>query len=202
MSSVDVPLRATKGSAYSDFAYGAGRQCVRQTRSDGTEIHYAGALEAEVKGGVTTVKTYWAMGLRVKIERNGATSLNWFFKDRLGSVTGIVDEAGNLIVGLFLADVTELDSSVRQCPCSVRVILRSVQPLDPASNRSHGGRWNAAMITYIAVMPFTGRDARLAEQISSGLSVKALTSAITAKTGVAARQSQSAARAAPPPAVG
>ncbi|UGQ48734.1 FG-GAP-like repeat-containing protein [Massilia endophytica] len=95
-TSFDMPQRATKGSAYSDFVYGADRQRVRQTRSDGTEIHYAGALEAEVKGGVTTVKTYWPMGLGVEIERNGVTSLNWFFKDRLGSVTGIVDEAGNL----------------------------------------------------------------------------------------------------------
>ncbi|UGQ48737.1 RHS repeat domain-containing protein [Massilia endophytica] len=95
-TSFDMPKRATKGSAYSDFVYGADRQRVRQTRSDGTEIHYAGALEAEVKGGTVTVKTYWPEGLGVEIERNGATSLNWFYKDRLGSVTAITDEAGNL----------------------------------------------------------------------------------------------------------
>ncbi|UGQ48740.1 NBR1-Ig-like domain-containing protein [Massilia endophytica] len=95
-TSFDMPKRTTKGSAYSDFVYGADRQRLRQTRSDGTDIYYAGALEAEVKGGAVTVKTYWPEGLGVEIERNGATSLNWLYKDRLGSVAAITDEAGNL----------------------------------------------------------------------------------------------------------
>ncbi|WP_408001807.1 NBR1-Ig-like domain-containing protein [Massilia sp. SM-13] len=96
-SSFNMPLRATKGSSYSDFVYGADRQRVRQVRSDGLTTYYAGAMETEVQGGTTTIKTYWPMGLGVEIERNGVTSLRWTHLDRLGSVAAITDETGTIV---------------------------------------------------------------------------------------------------------
>lgn len=94
-TSFDMPIRATKGSAYSDFVYGPDHQRLRQTRSDGKVIYYAGAMETEAQGTTpTAIKTYWPLGLGVEIESGATTSLNWTHQDRLGSVVAITDETG------------------------------------------------------------------------------------------------------------
>lgn len=93
-TSFNMPLKATKGGSHSSFVYGADRQRTSQLRSDGVTIYYAGAMETEVQGGTTTIKTYWPMGLGVEMERNGITSLRWTHLDRLGSVVAITDETG------------------------------------------------------------------------------------------------------------
>lgn len=93
-SSFDMPFKATKGTAFSNFVYGPDRERIRQTRSDNTAIYSAGTMETEVQGSVTAVKTYWPMGLGVEIERSGVTNLYWHHKDRLGSVVAITDETG------------------------------------------------------------------------------------------------------------
>lgn len=97
-NSFDMPVTISKGGASSTFVYGPDHQRVKQTRSDGLVILYAGAQEVETKAGQVTVKTYWPAGLGVEIDRPGAasTELSWTHVDRLGSPVAITDAAGNL----------------------------------------------------------------------------------------------------------
>ena len=89
-TSFDMPLKITgQFGVWSSFAYGTDHQRTRQTKSDGTVVYYAGAMEVETKSGIATVKTYWPSGLGVEIETNGTTELNWTHLDRLGSVVAI-----------------------------------------------------------------------------------------------------------------
>jgi RHS repeat-associated protein len=94
-TSFDMPRSISKGSENSIFMYGPEHQRARQERNDGTTTYYAGAMEVEVKGSVTTVKTYWPMGLGVEIDKSpGSTELHWTHLDRLGSVVAISNAAG------------------------------------------------------------------------------------------------------------
>ncbi|SFX46676.1 RHS repeat-associated core domain-containing protein [Janthinobacterium lividum] len=94
-TSFDMPASIAKGAENSTFAYGPNYQRARQSRSDGTSIYYAGAMEVEIKGGAATVKTYWPQGLGVEIEvAGGAPTFNWTHLDRLGSVVAISDATG------------------------------------------------------------------------------------------------------------
>jgi RHS repeat-associated protein len=97
-NSFDMPITMTEGSNSSTFVYGPEHQRTKQTRGDGTVIFYAGAMEADLLNGNTTVKTYWPLGLGVEIDAPGAISsaLNWTHTDRLGSVVAITDGSGNL----------------------------------------------------------------------------------------------------------
>ncbi|WP_332856471.1 RHS repeat-associated core domain-containing protein [Duganella sp. S19_KUP01_CR8] len=94
----DMPIKIAKGGKSSTFVYGSEHQRTRQTRDDGTMTVYGGAQEVELDGTgkVTTVKTYWPMGLGVEIDKVGATAteLHWTHRDRLGSVVAISSEAG------------------------------------------------------------------------------------------------------------
>lgn len=94
----DMPMQISKGSVKADFSYGPERQRVRQIRSDGTTIIYAGAQEVELSGGNVTVKTYWPQGIGVEIDRPSAsgTELNWTQLDRLGSPVAMTDAAGTI----------------------------------------------------------------------------------------------------------
>ncbi|UMR29225.1 hypothetical protein MJ904_19335 [Massilia sp. MB5] len=103
-TSFDMPAQISRGTpgncrspgvAESCFIYGPEHQRTRQDRSDGLAIIYAGAQEVEVKNNQASVKTYWPNGLGVEIDRSGsATELNYFHKDRLGSVISITDQSG------------------------------------------------------------------------------------------------------------
>ncbi|WP_423681471.1 RHS repeat domain-containing protein [Undibacterium sp. WLHG33] len=63
-----------------------------------TTTYYAGAQEAEINNGQTTLKTYWPYGLGVEIDQPGSSTseLNWSHHDRLGSIISITDASGNL----------------------------------------------------------------------------------------------------------
>lgn len=94
-TSFDMPVRITKGTVWGEFAYGTEHQRTRQTRSDGSVVVYAGAQEAETKGGQVTVKTYWPGGIGVEIDRpNLPTEMSWIHVDRLGSPVALTDESG------------------------------------------------------------------------------------------------------------
>lgn len=98
-TSFDMPSSITKGSNSASFIYGPEHQRVRQDRSDGTSVMYAGAQEVEMRGNVVTlVKTYWPSGIGVEIDRgsNSSLELNWMHADRLGSVVALTDESGAL----------------------------------------------------------------------------------------------------------
>jgi RHS repeat-associated protein len=93
----DMPSQITKGSASATFVYGPEHQRVRQTRSDGTVVVYAGVQEVETKAGVVTVKTYWPNGIGVEIDRgSSATEMSWMHADRLGSMIALSNESGAL----------------------------------------------------------------------------------------------------------
>jgi len=93
--SFDMPDTLSRGGMSDQFVYGPEHQRARQNRSDGTALYYAGAMEVEVKAGVTTLKTYWPTGLGVEIDKtNVATELLWTHTDRLGSVIGLTNSAG------------------------------------------------------------------------------------------------------------
>jgi len=93
--SFDMPDTLSRGGVSDQFVYGPEHQRARQNRSDGTALYYAGAMEVEVKAGVTTLKTYWPTGLGVEIDKTGvATELLWTHTDRLGSVIGLTNSAG------------------------------------------------------------------------------------------------------------
>ncbi|WP_269532643.1 Ig-like domain-containing protein [Chitinimonas sp. BJYL2] len=109
-TSFDMPLCMTKGSiqgdgscasgatTWSQFVYGPEHQRLKQLKQDGS-IVYAGAMEVELdsSSAVKRIKTYWPQGLGVEIEEGGNTQLRWTHVDRLGSVVGISDEAGNFV---------------------------------------------------------------------------------------------------------
>ncbi len=94
-NSFDMPLTITKSPESSTFYYGADRERVKQVRSDGVTIWYAGAMEVE-SGGATKVKANLPNGLGVEIESAGASKVNYVHHDRLGSVMAMSDEAGAL----------------------------------------------------------------------------------------------------------
>lgn len=111
-TSFDMPLQLAKGATltqqgaqvcqvvsgpYSCFVYGPEHQRVKQTRSDGTVIIYAGSQEVEIKGQ-STVKTYWPNGLGVEIDRPNAAAveMNWTYGDRLGSPIALTSEQGDI----------------------------------------------------------------------------------------------------------
>jgi len=93
--SFDMPDTITRAGVSSQFAYGSEHQRARQTRSDGTVLYYAGAMEVEVASGVSTVKTYWPQGLGVEIDKGSLpTELLWTHADRLGSVIALTTGTG------------------------------------------------------------------------------------------------------------
>jgi RHS repeat-associated protein len=96
-NSFDMPVQIDKGGVKANFSYGPEHQRIRQDRSDGSVVVYAGAQEVETKAGQVTVKTYWPAGVGVEIDRAGAsTELNWTHQDWLGSPVGITDQNGVL----------------------------------------------------------------------------------------------------------
>ncbi|MCG2583851.1 RHS repeat domain-containing protein [Massilia sp. TS11] len=100
-TSFDMPSVITKGTKSASFNYGPEHQRTRQTREDGSMTVYAGAQEVEIAaGGVATVKTYWPLGVGMETDVQGQVSLNWFHKDRQGSVIAITDAGGALTARL------------------------------------------------------------------------------------------------------
>jgi RHS repeat-associated protein len=95
----DMPVKITKGTQSSTFAYGPEHQRARQLKQDGSSVVYTGTQEVELSssGQMTSIKTYWPNGLGVEIDKpNAATELNWLHRDRLGSPVAITDASGNL----------------------------------------------------------------------------------------------------------
>ncbi|UGQ46084.1 FG-GAP-like repeat-containing protein [Massilia endophytica] len=98
-NSFDMPVQISKGGASSTFYYGADHQRVKQVRSDGVTLWYAGAMEVEA-GTSTTVKTYLPNGIGVEIEKSGTSTLLYTHQDRLGSVVAITDGTGAVVESL------------------------------------------------------------------------------------------------------
>lgn len=94
-NSFDMPITITKGSASSTFYYGADHQRVKQVRSDGVTVWYAGAMEVET-GAATTVKTYLPNDLGVEVDKSGTTQVYYTHRDRLGSVIAMSNQAGTM----------------------------------------------------------------------------------------------------------
>ncbi|MET0267511.1 MAG: RHS repeat-associated core domain-containing protein [Duganella sp.] len=96
-TSFDMPDVITKGGGQSStFVYGPEYQRVVQTRQDGSTTVYAGTQEVETSGGATVIRTYWPLGLGMEVDKAGSVELNWVHKDRLGSITAITGENGEL----------------------------------------------------------------------------------------------------------
>ena len=97
-TSFDMPLVLGQGASSSQFLYGPEHQRVKQVRSDGTTIWYAGHIEVETTASQTKVKTYWPQGLGLETDIGGATQELWTHADRLGSIVAISDINGTLQV--------------------------------------------------------------------------------------------------------
>ncbi|MBC3809238.1 hypothetical protein H8K52_18010 [Undibacterium seohonense] len=98
-TSFDMPDRIEKAGITSDFKYGPEHQRTVQVKNQGQSdkmtVIYAGAQEVEIKGSVTTIKTYWPLGIGVEIDRGTAgTEYNWTHADRLGSPIAHTDQNG------------------------------------------------------------------------------------------------------------
>jgi RHS repeat-associated protein len=94
-NSFDMPVTISRGSDSSTFYYGADHQRVKQVRG-GTTIWYAGALEVEIGGPQTVIKTYLPNALGVEIDKSGVAQLYYTHRDRLGSVMALSDQTGVL----------------------------------------------------------------------------------------------------------
>jgi RHS repeat-associated protein len=98
-TSFDMPNTITEGSSTSTFTYGPEHQRATQTRGD-MALYYADGVEVDIPTGGSmgnaTVKTYWPAGLGVETDSTSGTTQRWTHDDRLGSVTAITDEQGNL----------------------------------------------------------------------------------------------------------
>lgn len=96
-NSFNMPIKITRGGAWSSFNYGPEHQRTLQSRSDGVSTVYAGTIETEQKGTELTVKTYWPNGIGLEIDKpDGSVDLRWVHKDRLGSPVAISDATGAL----------------------------------------------------------------------------------------------------------
>ena len=98
-------------------------------------------------------------------------------------------------------------ADIDACPSDVRVTPKSGHRLSalgcppgtiasyrPQISFSHGAEWKALISRYIRIIPLSGDACCMAAQrISGSPPLKAVSSAIMAKVGVAARHSQSAA---------
>lgn len=92
------PRDITQASQTTSFTYGPERQRIKQTVTQGAStiktIHYAGAMQKDIAGGSTVVRTYLPLDLGVIVEAGGTSAVRYFHRDRLGSVIALTDEAG------------------------------------------------------------------------------------------------------------
>ena len=97
-TSFDMPLQISGPSASASFVYGPEHQRVRQARSDGSSVVYAGAQEVEANANGTTVKTYWPGGIGMEIDKpkTSVSEFYWLHVDRLDSPIGLTDQSGVL----------------------------------------------------------------------------------------------------------
>lgn len=98
-TSFDMPLTIVKETQSSTFKYGSEHQRTRQDQNkNGVSAitYYAGAMEVEVSGATTKVKTYWpsALGFESEDAAGAGLSLNWTHLDRLGSMIAITGQNG------------------------------------------------------------------------------------------------------------
>jgi len=77
------------------FVYGPEHQRAKQVQSTGKTLYYAGAMEKEVLGSMTTVKTYLPNGIGVLIDNGSTVQTRYVHKDHLGSVAVITKEDGS-----------------------------------------------------------------------------------------------------------
>jgi len=94
--SFNMPQAITEGAVRDAFVYGPEHQRAKQTQSNGKTLYYAGAMEKEVAGSTSTVKTYLPSGLGVIIDNGASAVTRYFHKDHLGSVAAITREDGSL----------------------------------------------------------------------------------------------------------
>jgi len=103
-TSFDMPQRISMGAGYTTFVYGPDHQRVRQNRSDGKRINYAGAQQAEyncltsdlTNCTLNKVKTFWPQGVGLEVDEGGQTKLYWTHGDRQGSEVALSDSNGTL----------------------------------------------------------------------------------------------------------
>ncbi len=96
-TSFDMPLTLTKASNSDSFVYGPEHQRVKQVRSSGTTLYYAGGIEVESSSAGVTMKTYWPGGLGVNIDAPAGPKMYWTPTDKLGNVRGYIDASGNVV---------------------------------------------------------------------------------------------------------
>jgi len=77
------------------FVYGPEHQRAKQVQSTGKTLYYAGAMEKEVVGSATTVKTYVPNGIGVLIDNGSTVQTRYVHKDHLGSIAAITREDGS-----------------------------------------------------------------------------------------------------------
>ncbi len=77
------------------FVYGPEHQRAKQVQSTGKTLYYAGAMEKEVVGSTTTVKTYLPNGIGVLIDNGSTVQTRYVHKDHLGSIAAITKEDGS-----------------------------------------------------------------------------------------------------------
>ena len=96
-TSFDMPLVLTKGANSDSFVYGPEHQRVKQVRSSGTTLYYAGAIEVESSSAGVTMKTYWPGGLGVNIDAPAGAKMLWTPTDKLGNVRAYIDATGAVV---------------------------------------------------------------------------------------------------------
>ena len=96
-TSFDMPLTLAKASNSDSFVYGPEHQRVKQVRSSGTTLYYAGGIEVESSSAGVTMKTYWPGGLGVNIDAPAGLKMYWTPTDKLGNVRGYIDASGNVV---------------------------------------------------------------------------------------------------------
>jgi len=100
----DVPGQTGAAGKFSEFAFGAGHERVRQISNLGTTHYVGGLFERFTPAGpraVTEDKFYIAGPtgrVAVHVRRtDGSRETRWFHSDGLGSITGVTDEAGRAV---------------------------------------------------------------------------------------------------------
>jgi RHS repeat-associated protein len=99
-TAANLPASINAASGTDNFSYGPERQRIAHTTLGGLgkTIYYAGAMEDELAGSNSTIRTYLPYAIGFIVDDGSAVKVvRYYHKDHLGSVIAITDDSGAVL---------------------------------------------------------------------------------------------------------